>query len=169
MKRTIYDPITVDVPEKLREVAQEEFGQHLIECRNRVASQIIDWIEGGKRFPIPMYDRLLEKLRASDPEIRANISAIALLMADEMVSGVLMVFSRSDDFRAGNTAVNYSIVAQMRAVGSDDVIEEVDVTRGTPIIVIWDMYKRWLSRFAPSNLRARFLTRPPASGAPPVD
>lgn len=74
-------------------------------------------------------------------------------MADQIVTAVLIAFAGSDDMRAGDSLVNYAIIAQSRDPGSHDVVEEVDINRGEPIAALWDRYKKWLSRYAPSDLR----------------
>ncbi len=153
MTRSIYDPIVDDVSPERREKAQEDFGRHVVELRNRMAKAVRKWIETDAKFPIPIYDRLIDRIRQLPPETRADVASISLLMADQIVSAVLIAFAGSDDMRAGERLVNYAIIAQSRDPGSHDVVEEIDINRGEPIASLWDRYKKWLSRFAPSDLR----------------
>lgn len=153
MTRSIYDPIVQDVSEERREMAQEEFGRHVVELRNRMAQAVRKWIETDAKFPIPIYDRLIGRIRHLPPETRADIASVSLLMADQIASAVLIAFAGSDDMRAGDRLVNYAVIAQSRDPGSHEVVEEVDINRGEPVAALWDQYKRWLSRFAPSDLR----------------
>ena len=155
MTRSVYDVIVDDVEPKRREQIQEDFGRHLVEQRNRMASLVRKWIESDTKFPVPVYDRLIDRVRQLDAATRADIASVSLLMADEIVGAVLAVFARGDEMFVDSRLANYAVVAQFRRPGSDDVVEEVDVNRGKPVIAIWDRYKRWLSRYAPSELRAR--------------
>jgi len=50
MNRSIYDAITHDVAPARREEAQEAFGRHLVEQRNRMAALVRKWIETDSRF-----------------------------------------------------------------------------------------------------------------------
>jgi hypothetical protein len=156
---TIYDPISPDVTVARRKQVQEDFGRHIAECRNRMAALVREWIETDASFPIPIYDRLINRIKGLDPGTRADIASIALLMADEMITAVLMAFGRDDDMRSGDSVVNYAIVAQVRGPSSDEVDEQVDVNRGKPVIAIWDEYKRWLSRHTPAALRTTAARR----------
>ena len=155
MTRSLYHPISADVAPERRKEAQEDFGRHLVEQRNRMASLVRKWIETDMRFPVPVYDRLLDRVRRMDAAVRADVASIALLMGDQIVSAVLTAFDRGDDMRADGRCVNYAVVSQLRDPGSDDVCEEVDVNRGEPVVAVWKAYARWLSRFAPVELRPR--------------
>jgi hypothetical protein len=155
MTRCINDPLAPEVSEERRSQVQEDFGRHLVEERNRFAALVRKWIETDAKFPVPIYDRLLDRVRALDPPLRRDVASVALLMADEVVKGILEVFSRSDVTRAGHQVVNYAIVAQSRDPQSETVLDEVDVNRGRPVIPIWDEYKKWLSLYAPPDLRPR--------------
>lgn len=150
-----YDPIVADVNVEVRERVQAEFGRHLVEQRNRVASQVRKWIETDTKFPIPIYDRVVERVRKLDAKTRADVASICLLMADQIATGILATFAGGDEMQTDGRVVNYAIVAQFRQPGSDEVTGQVDVNRGEPVIPLWDRYKRWLNRFAPSALRPR--------------
>ena len=154
MQNSIYDPIADDVDEARRSEVQEDFGRHLVENRNRMAELVRKWIETDAAFPIPIYDRLLDQVRQLDPSMREAVASISLLMADQIVSGVLATFDKGDEMRALGSVVNYAIVAQIRRPSQQAPIENVDVNSGKPVIAMWDRYKKWLSRFAPSKLRA---------------
>jgi hypothetical protein len=119
-----------------------------------MAAQVRKRIETDTKFPVPIYDRLLDRIRGLDSGVRADIASISLLMADEIVAAVLATFAGGDEMQSGSVAVNYAIVAQTRYARSDDVIEQIDINRGKPVIAIWDRFKRWLNRYAPSDLRA---------------
>ena len=153
MTRTIYDPIVADVSSEKREHAQEEFGRHLIEQRNRMALLVRKWIQTDAKFPVPLYDRLIDRIRKMDTASRSDVASIALLMADQIISAILIAFDLGDEMQTGERLVNYAIVAQIREPNSDEVIEEVDVNRGEPIAAVWKTYNRWLSRYAPAELR----------------
>ncbi len=155
MSRSIYDPILADVSVERREKVQEEFGRHVVEQRNRMASLIRKWIETDTRFPIPVYDRLLDRVRELEPSVRADIASIALLMSDQTVTAVLSVFAKGEEMRSDDKVASYAIVSQCREPGCDEVIDQVDVNRGKPVVALWDEYKRWLGRYAPSDLRPR--------------
>jgi hypothetical protein len=154
MKRSTNDPVSSNVDRKRREEAQEVFGRHIVEQRNRMAVRVRRWIETEERFPLPIYDHLLDRVRKMDPAVRADVASIALLMADQIVSAVLTAFDGGDEMIADGQFVNYAVVAQMREPGSDKVLSEVDVNRGDPIIAVWNAYSKWLSRYAPTELRA---------------
>jgi len=165
MIHSIYDPIMQDVAESRRKELQEEFGRHVVEQRNRMATLVRQWIETDKRFPIPIYDRLLDHIRAFDPAMRSEIASISLLMADQIVEAVLGTFDLGDYAKANDKLVNYAIIAQYRMQGSDDVIEDIDLNRGRPVIAIWDRYRRWLNRYSPTELRPRLSAgEEPGSG-----
>jgi len=146
---TLDDPIGSEVSPVERAFAQEAFGREIIERRNAVAVLIRNWIETDEKFPIPIYDRLIERLRHLDGPTRSDIASVALLMADEMTRNILETFDRDRE-----RVANYAIVAQMRRLGAAHVTDEIDINRGNPRIGLTWMYKRWLSRFAPSELRA---------------
>jgi len=154
MIRTMYEPLAGEVVPDQRKNAQDDFGRHVIEQRNRMAVLVRQWIETDKRFPVPVYDRLLDRVRPMDAQIRAEVASIALLMADQIVTAVLTAFDKGDDMTADGMFVNYAIIAQKRKPGSDEVFEEVDVNRGEPVLAVWKAYGRWLNRFAPADLRA---------------
>ncbi|SRR5258705_292836 len=154
MSRTIFDPIVANVSEGERAAVQQLFGRHVVEQRNRMAVLVRRWIESDLKHPLPIYDRLIDRVRALDEGTRHDIASIALLMADEIASAILIVFAGSDDLRDNGKCINYAIVAQSRAPDSDDVDVETDVNRGDPITPLWNDYKRWLNRFAPTELRA---------------
>jgi hypothetical protein len=153
--RTTRDTIAPDALEGVRKRAQEAFGRHLIERRDLVAARVREWIETDAAFPIPMYDRLVAKVRQLDDSMRRDVASIALMMADEIVAGVLSAFDLGNDTTAGDKSVNYAIVAQACGPGSDDVLEQIDINRGDPSVHVSDTYKRWLSRYAPAELRAQ--------------
>jgi hypothetical protein len=159
MARTIFDAIVPDVDSERRKQVQEDFGRHVVEQRNRMAALVRKWIESDAKFPIPVYDRLLDRIRRLDPTVRADIASISLLMADQIVSAVLGTLDGGSYARTNDAVVNYAVIAQLRTPDSDDVIEEVDVNRGKPTIPLWDYYKRWLGRYAPSELRPRATIR----------
>jgi hypothetical protein len=154
MTNTFNDPIVDDIDPVRRAKIQEDFGRHLVEQRNRMAALVRKWIETDAKFPVPLYDRLLARVRKLDDSVREDVASISLLMADQIVRAILTCFARGDDMRSDGKVVNYAIVAQSRSIGSDVIIEEVDVNRGEPVIAIWDQYSRWLSRYAPSDVRA---------------
>jgi hypothetical protein len=154
-KRTIRDTIAPDVAEDVRKRAQEDFGRHLVQQRNQVAARVREWIETDAAFPIPMYERLVVKVRQLDDSMRKDVASIALMMADEVVTGVLNLFSLGNDMTSDDKTVNYAIVRQARHPESDDVVEQIDIDRGAPSVYLADSYKRWLSRYAPSELRAQ--------------
>lgn len=151
---TTFDPIFPNITVDERQSAQEDFGRHVIEQRNRMAAIVQRWLAGEARFPVPLYDCLLDRLKGLDPVSRADVASVVLLMADQIVGAVLGTFDGSDDFRAGNRLVNYAIVAQIREPGSLEVSHQIDLNRGKPVLPVWDRYKRWLSRYAPTSLRA---------------
>ena len=151
MARSIYDPIVGNVSEERRRQAQEEFGRHLIEQRDRMAVLVRKWIETDSKFPVPIHDRLLDRIRRLPSSTRADIASISLLMSDQVVSAMLAVFARGDETRINDRVVNYAIVAQVRERGSEALIDEVDINRGQPVIALWDDYKRWLSRFGKTS------------------
>ncbi len=153
MSHSIYDPILPDVSVERREKIQEEFGRCVVEQRNRIASLVRKWIETDSKFPIPIYDRLLDRVKKLDPSTRADIASISLLMSDQIVSAVLAIFAKGDEMHVNDKIVNYAIIAQLRDPGCDEVIDEVDVNRGKPVVAFWDEYKRWLNRFASSDVR----------------
>jgi len=154
MHRTIHDPIVKDVDSAVRAETQETFGRHIVENRNRMAELARQWIEGLAQFPIPIYDRLLDRIRCLDPSVRADVASISLLMADQIVSGILSTFDKGDEMKAGDAIVNYAVIAQIRHPGDEVVVETIDVNCGRPVMAMWDRYKKWLTRFAPSRLRA---------------
>jgi hypothetical protein len=153
MATTIFEPLCPNVRSARRSQVQEAFGRHLVEQRNRMAKLVRDWIETDRKYPIPIHDRIIDRVRQLDPSIRRDVAAVALLMADEIVSGVLTAFARGDDLLIDGQLVNYAILAQLRDASSERIVEQVDVNRGDPVMAIWDQYKRWLSRYAPSDLR----------------
>jgi hypothetical protein len=155
MSRTIYDPIVSDVGTERRKQVQEDFGRHLVEQRNQMAELVRKWIETDTKFPIPIYDRLLNRIKQLDPAMRADIASISLLMADQIVTGVLFAFSKGDEMQTNNKSVNYAVIAQLRNSGSDEILEQIDVNRGEPALAVGKAYTRWLSRYAPSSLRTR--------------
>lgn len=155
MALTIHDAIVEDTDADNRNQVQQDFGRHIIEQRNRMAAHVRKWIETDTKFPIPLYDRLIDQFRRMDASIRAEVASVALLMADLIVSAILTAFDLGDEMRAKNLVANYAIIAQYRTPGSDDVIKQVDVNRGKPIIAVRNQYKQWLSRFTPSDLRPR--------------
>jgi hypothetical protein len=155
MTTTIYDPILPLVSAERRLEMQEALGRHLVEARNRMAEVVKQWIDGDRHYPIPIYDRILDRVRQLEPSLRADVKSVALLMADEIVSAVLSVFDGGDDAFITGLACNYAIVAQLRNPDSDNVIEQIDVNRGEPVLAIWNNYKKWLSRYAPTELRPR--------------
>ena len=154
MSRTIYDPIVADVSADRRKQAQEEFGRHLVEQRNFMAALVRKWIETDSKFPIPIYDRMLDRVRRMDAETRADVASIALLMADQVVKALLGTFDLGNDTQTDGRCINYAVIAQARPPDTDEVQEEVDINRGEPVIAVWNAYTRWLSRYAPSELRA---------------
>ena len=154
MCASIFQPVAKDVDAATRSRIQEEFGRHVVENRNRMAELVRKWIETDAKFPTPIYDRLIEKIRQLDPPMREAVASVALLMADQIVSGVLATFDKGDDMRSGDSIVNYAVVALIRRPEGAEQIEKVDVNCGKPVIAMWDRYKKWLSRFAPSRLRA---------------
>src|SRR6266436_2086281 len=141
MQNSIYDPIAEDVDTARRNQVQEDFGRHIVENRNRMAELVRRWIETDATFPIPIYDRLIDKVRQLDPSMRETVASISLLMADQIVSGVLATFDKGDEMRAEGSIVNYAIVAQIRRPGHETFIENVDVNCGKPVIAMWDRYK----------------------------
>jgi hypothetical protein len=164
----MYDPVLPDVDEPRRERVQEDFGRHVVEQRNRMAALVRQWIEDDKRFPTQIYDRLLDRVRELDPAFRSDIASVALLMADQIVEAVLGTFDLGDYAHSDDRLVNYAIIAQFRMAGSEEVIDEVDVNRGQPVIAVWKSYKRWLSRYAPVELRPRLLEEEGPTNAGPV-
>jgi hypothetical protein len=134
MARTVDEPLIDGIDPERRKRLQEEFGRHLVEHRNYMAALVRQWIEADKRYPVPMYDRLLERVRHLDHATRADVASIALLMADQIVSAVLATFARGDEMRVNADLVNYVIIAQIRRRESDEVVEEVDVNRGEPLV-----------------------------------
>src|SRR5882724_3049456 len=149
---SIQDPIFPDISTKRREQAQEDFGRHLVEQRNRMAARVRKWIESDAKFPIPLYDRLIDRIRELDSKTREDVASIALLMADEILWAALTVFGTGEDTRMDGKVVNYTVVAQVRRPGTEDILEQVDIDRGEPVIVLSKEYKRWLSRHAPTEL-----------------
>jgi hypothetical protein len=63
MQNSIYEPIAADVDADRRRQVQEDFGRHIVENRNRMAELVRKWIEADVTFPIPIYDRLIDKVR----------------------------------------------------------------------------------------------------------
>src|SRR5260221_12153524 len=98
MSQTVFDPITPDVTAERREYVQEEFCRHLMEQRNRIASVVREWIETDKKFPIPIYEVLISRIRHLDARTRADVASVSLLMADEIITGVLALFARGEEF-----------------------------------------------------------------------
>jgi hypothetical protein len=156
MNQDISDPLLPDVDANDRRAAQDDFGRHVVEQRNRMAALVRKWIESDTRFPVPLYDKLIERIRQLDASTRSDIASIALLMADQIVGAVLGTFDGGDDMTVDGkeTCVNYAIVAQLHRIGSDEVSEQFDINRGEPVIAIWKSYNRWLSKFADSAVRA---------------
>ncbi len=153
MTHTIFDPLLPNVGIDKRQRAQEDFGRHLVEQRNQMATIVRKWIETDAKFPIPIYDRMIDRVRQMDAPSRADVASVALLMADQIVTAILVAFDMGDEMRSDGKCVNYAIVAQIREAGSDEVIEDLDVNRGEPVIATWNAYKRWLSRYASSDVR----------------
>jgi hypothetical protein len=153
MIRDLLEPIFPGADDETRKRAQEEFGRHLVERRNRMAALVRNWIEDDVKFPVPIFDRIIDRVRQMDAASRADVASTALLMADQVVVAILGAFALGDDMRADGKCINYAIVAQLRKPGSHEILDEIDVNRGTPAIAIWDMYKRWLSRYAVPDVR----------------
>jgi hypothetical protein len=158
-RQTTHSPLFPEVTPERREALQEAFGRHIARERDREAARVRQLIEGDRKFWLPLYDRMLGRLRQLDPATRADVASAALLMADEIVTGILTVFDGSDSHAFEGGLVNYAIVAQLRDSQSLEVREQVDVNRGDPVIAVWDQYKKWLSRYTPSELRASSVPR----------
>jgi len=155
MMRSTFDPLFQDVRPERRRQAQDDFGRHLVEQRNRMAALVRKWVETDARLGIPIHDRLLGRVKRLDAETRADIASIALLMADQILAAALTVFDRGEGMCADGKCVNYAVVAQIREPGTLSVSEEVDVNRGEPVLAVWKAYAQWLARFAPVELRPR--------------
>ena len=69
------------------------------------------------------------------------------------------MFDKGGDMHFDDALVNYAVIAQVPLKGSDLVGRLIDVNCGKPVLAAWDRYKKWLSRFAPSALRARAKTK----------
>ena len=80
MTRRIYDTILPDVDEAERARVQEDFGRHVVEHRNRMAALVRKWIVTDAKLPIPIYDRLLQRVRRLGPSLREDIVSTSLLM-----------------------------------------------------------------------------------------
>jgi hypothetical protein len=149
----IQNRILPDVPTDRRRAAQEEFGRRLIGQRDQMALLVRKWIETDAKFPIPIHDRLLDRIRGLDAATRSDVASVSLLMADQIVMAILAVFAKGTA-DADGIAVDYAIIAQIHKANSDDVMEQLDVNRGRPIIAIWNEYKAWLSRYSTATARA---------------
>lgn len=154
MHSTVSDSLFSNVTIERRRLAQEEFGRHLIAARNRMAKTVLLRLETGGAHPIPLIERRLAPIRFMNSEQLAAVKCAVLDGADEIVKAMLMLFAAGNDTIAhdGNVA-NYAIVVQARSPDSDVVKESIDINRGEPLCVLWNEYKKWLSRYAPSELR----------------
>ena len=74
MHRTIFDPVAIDVDRPTRERVQEDFGKHVVERRNQMAELIRRWIETDMKFPVAIYDRLLDRVRFLNPSVRSDVA-----------------------------------------------------------------------------------------------
>jgi hypothetical protein len=125
---------------------QQELGRHISDQRRRMIDLIHRWIETDIPYPLPIYNRRLDRIKALPPELRADIAVVCEVMADNLASALLAVFDGGIDRHIDDYAVNYAIIAQLFTPESDLVIEQIDINRGQPSIALWNEYKRWKTR-----------------------
>jgi hypothetical protein len=143
-------------PDQRRELLFEAFGMHLCRARNRAAASMRQTIEGDSKYPVPVYERMIVRLRMLPREVRADIASAILLFVDDAISDVLAALgSTGDSNQLGDTCLNYRITAEVKDRETQEQLEEFTLNRGPTLGALWKQYDKWLARYAPSELRAR--------------
>jgi len=125
-----------------------------------MAAVVLERLAGTRRHPVPLVNRVVDQVRALEPATREAVARVVMDAADEIVMGILNLFASGNDAEMDGFVVNYAILAQIRKPESDEILEEVDINRGEPLVVIWNQYRKWLTRYCPSHLRTASLSSP---------
>jgi hypothetical protein len=155
----VFDPIFSNVSRDRRSTLQGFLGKHIVSQRDRMANIARAWVKGDQPHPMPIHERVLARIRALDPSTRSDVWYVALLVSDAVSGAVMATFDAPDYFLVEGRRVNYAIVAQMLDADAE-VIEQVDLNRGSPVIALWDAYRKWVSRYG-TVLRRDESTAPP--------